>query len=138
MRLTDHVALNFNNNMPTAAVFLDIEKTIDTTWHPRLLYKLSKSKFPVNLIWLINSYLSNRKFKLSMPREIKQGCHNFPSWPHLYIGCISITPPKPQGSIWHSSRMTRVFMQQNARRDMFSEICNTASMQWRRDVSAGT
>jgi hypothetical protein len=36
IRLTDHVTLNFNNNMSTAAVFLDIEKAFDTTW----LYKL--------------------------------------------------------------------------------------------------
>jgi hypothetical protein len=28
MRLTDHVTLNFNNNMSTAAVFLDIEKPL--------------------------------------------------------------------------------------------------------------
>jgi hypothetical protein len=41
MRLTDHVTLNFNNNMSTAAVFLDIEIVFDTTWHPGLLYKLS-------------------------------------------------------------------------------------------------
>jgi hypothetical protein len=40
MRLTDHVTLNFNNNMSTAAVFLDIEKAFDTTWHRGLLYKL--------------------------------------------------------------------------------------------------
>jgi hypothetical protein len=38
MRLTDHVTLHFNNNMSTAAVFLDIEKAFDTTWHPGLLY----------------------------------------------------------------------------------------------------
>jgi hypothetical protein len=42
MRLADHVTLNFNNNMSTAAVFLDIEKAFGTTWHPGLLYKLSK------------------------------------------------------------------------------------------------
>jgi hypothetical protein len=45
MRLMDHVSLNFNNNMSTAAVFLDIEKAFDTTWHPDLLYKLSESQF---------------------------------------------------------------------------------------------
>jgi hypothetical protein len=39
MRLTDHVTLYFNN-MPTAAVFLDIEKVFVTTLHIRLLYKL--------------------------------------------------------------------------------------------------
>jgi hypothetical protein len=35
----DHVTLNFNNKMSTAAVFLDIEKAIYTTWHHVLLYK---------------------------------------------------------------------------------------------------
>jgi hypothetical protein len=42
------------NNMPTAVVFLDIEKAFDTTWHNGLLYKLSAS-----LIKLISSFLSN-------------------------------------------------------------------------------
>jgi hypothetical protein len=31
MKLTDHGSLNFNNNMSTAAVFLDIEKAFDKT-----------------------------------------------------------------------------------------------------------
>jgi hypothetical protein len=38
--LVDHVTQNFNNNMSMAAVFLDIEKGFDTTWHSGLLYKL--------------------------------------------------------------------------------------------------
>jgi hypothetical protein len=53
----DHVTLNFNNNMSTAAVFLDIEKAFDTTWHTDLLYKLSELKFSISLIKLINSFL---------------------------------------------------------------------------------
>jgi hypothetical protein len=64
MRPTDHITLNFKNNMSTAAVFLNIEKAFDTTWLPGLLYKLSKLKFPANLINFINSYLTNRKFSL--------------------------------------------------------------------------
>jgi hypothetical protein len=48
MRLEDHVTLNFNYNMSTAAVFLDIEKAFDTTWHPGLIYKLSKLQFSNN------------------------------------------------------------------------------------------
>jgi hypothetical protein len=31
MKLADHVTLNFNNNMSTAAAFLDTEKAFDTT-----------------------------------------------------------------------------------------------------------
>jgi hypothetical protein len=38
MRPMNHMTLNFNNNMSMAAVFFDIEKTSDTTWHSGLLY----------------------------------------------------------------------------------------------------
>jgi hypothetical protein len=38
-RLADHTTLNFNN-ISRAAVFLDIEKAFNTTWHSGLLYKL--------------------------------------------------------------------------------------------------
>jgi hypothetical protein len=65
MRLTDHVSLNFNNNMSTAAVFLDIEKAFDTTWHPGLLYKLSELQFSTSLVKLIAFFLTNRKFNNS-------------------------------------------------------------------------
>jgi hypothetical protein len=70
MGLTDHVSPNFNNNMSTAAVLLDIEKAFETTWHPGLLYKLSELQFPISLIMLIASFLTNRKFKFSVEGEI--------------------------------------------------------------------
>jgi hypothetical protein len=70
MRLTDHVTLNFNNNMSKAAVFLDIEKAFDTTWHTGLLYKLSKLDFVVSLIKLISSFLYKRKFFVSVENEM--------------------------------------------------------------------
>jgi hypothetical protein len=80
MRLTDHVTLNFNNNkMSTAAVFLDIEKAIDTTWHECLLYKLSTLQFSISLIKPISSFFSQRKFRVSVqnemftPRDIQAG-----------------------------------------------------------------
>jgi retron-type reverse transcriptase len=60
MRLADHVTLNFNNKMSTAAVFLDIEKAFDTTWHTGLLYKLSK----------LNSFLLQRNFRVSVEGEM--------------------------------------------------------------------
>jgi hypothetical protein len=70
MRLTDHVTLNFNNNLSTAAVFLDIEKAFDTTWHPGMLYKPIKLNFPASTVKLISSFLSNRKFKVSVEGEM--------------------------------------------------------------------
>jgi hypothetical protein len=77
MRLADHVTLNFNNNMSTAAVFLDIDKAFDTIWHSGQLYKLSEML--TSLIKLTTSFLTDRKFKVleefkfSTPRKIAAG-----------------------------------------------------------------
>jgi hypothetical protein len=79
MRLADHATLNFNNNMLTAAVFLDIEKAFNKTSHPGLLYNWLEVEFSTSLIKLIASFHTNRKFKvlvkgeLSTPREIAAG-----------------------------------------------------------------
>jgi hypothetical protein len=79
MRLKENVTLNFNNRISTAAIFLDTEKVFDTTWHPGLLYKLSKLQLTVKLIKLVSSCLSHRKFsvsvegELSIPTEIDAG-----------------------------------------------------------------
>jgi hypothetical protein len=70
MGLTDHVPLNFNNNMFTPAVLLDIDKAFDTTWHRGLLYKLPKLNFSENLIKLISSFLSKRKFRVRIESEL--------------------------------------------------------------------
>jgi hypothetical protein len=70
VRLMGHVTLNFNSNMSTAAVFLDIEKAFDTMWLISLLYKLSTLKFSISLIKLISSFLSQRKFRFSAEGEI--------------------------------------------------------------------
>jgi hypothetical protein len=37
MGLADNVILHFNNNMSIAAIFFDIEKAFNTTWHPGFL-----------------------------------------------------------------------------------------------------
>jgi hypothetical protein len=53
-----------------AAVFLDIEKASDTTWHLGLLYKLSTLQFSISLIKLIGSFLSQRKSRVSVEGEM--------------------------------------------------------------------
>jgi hypothetical protein len=62
MRLTDHVTLDFNNNISTAAAFLDIEKAFDTIWDTGLQYNLSKLEFPKSLIKLARSFLLQKNF----------------------------------------------------------------------------
>jgi hypothetical protein len=102
MRLTDHMTLNFNNNMSTAAVFLDIKKAFDTTWHPALLYKLFELEFLTSLIKLISSHLSQRKFRVSVegemstPREMQAGVpQGSVLSPTLYNIFINDTPQTP-------------------------------------------
>jgi hypothetical protein len=56
--------------MWTAAVFVDIEKAFDTTSHPGVLYKLSELQFSISFIKLIASFLTNRKFKVSVEGEL--------------------------------------------------------------------
>jgi hypothetical protein len=130
--------------MSTAAVFLDIEKAFDITWHPGLLYKLSKLEFSINLIKLITSFLSQRKFRVSVegemcsPREMQagvpQGSVLSPTLYNIYIN----DTPKHLVFILPSLLMTPVFMRQSARKAMFSESCSAVLMQSRRGVSAGT
>jgi hypothetical protein len=65
--------------MSTAAVFLDIEKAFDTTWHYGLPYKLSKLEFSTSFIKLSSYFLSQRKISVSVegemstPREMRAG-----------------------------------------------------------------
>jgi hypothetical protein len=102
MRLADHVTLYFNCNISTAAVFLDIEKAFDTTWQPGLLYKLSKLQFSISLIKLIASFLSQRKFRVSVegemskPRYMQAGVpQGSVLSPTLYTLYINDTPQTP-------------------------------------------
>jgi hypothetical protein len=68
MRLTDHIS--FNNNLSTAAVFLNIEKAFDATWYLGLVYKLRKLKFSTNLIKLLSLFLSARRLSVSVESEM--------------------------------------------------------------------
>jgi hypothetical protein len=71
--LTDHVTLYFNNNMSTAAVFLDIEKAFDTVWS--WVCYINYPDWNFQPVW----FLSKWKFRvfvegdMSMPRYIPSG-----------------------------------------------------------------
>jgi hypothetical protein len=70
MKLIDLVTLNFNINISTAVVFLDIKKAFDTTRHLGLLYKLLELKFLIRLIKLTRSFLFQRKFRVSVESKM--------------------------------------------------------------------
>jgi hypothetical protein len=94
MSLADHVTLNVNNDMSAAALFLDIEKAFDTTWHSGLPYKLLELEFLKNFIKQIASLLTDRKFnvlvegKFSSPRKIAAGCLKVPFFLQYCVVCM--------------------------------------------------
>jgi hypothetical protein len=143
MRLKDQFTLNFNNKISTAAVFLDIEKAFDTTWHSGLLYNLSKLEFSTSLIKLIGSVFSQRKFRVSAAGEmstprvmqagVPQGSVLSPTLFNMYINGT----PQTHGVHLASLQMTPACMRQIPRKVLLLENFSAFSAQWRPDVSVG-
>ena len=69
-RITTHVLESFDKRKNTAMLLLDIEKAFDRVWTQGLIYKLIDYKFPRYLIKLLQSYLSNRKFKVKINNSL--------------------------------------------------------------------
>jgi hypothetical protein len=113
MRLTDHVTVNFSNNMSMAAVFLDIEKAFATSRHLGLLYKFSELKFSISPVKLISSFLSQRKFRISVESQMTtpRGAQGSVLSRTLYSTYtrISMIHPKQLLSIWVSFMMVLVY-----------------------------
>jgi hypothetical protein len=91
VRLIDHVTLNFEKSMSTAAVFLVLEKVFDKTWHFGLLYKLCKLQFSTNVIKFISPFYPSEysvsvEGEIPTPREIQATMlQSFVQSPNLYI-----------------------------------------------------
>ncbi|GJQ87842.1 hypothetical protein Trydic_g1810 [Trypoxylus dichotomus] len=73
-----------NISIPTAAIFLDVEKAFDRVWHAGLVHKMTCARTPGAFIHLIKHYLTNRKFHVvveneaSSTRLILAGAHKQP------------------------------------------------------------
>jgi Reverse transcriptase (RNA-dependent DNA polymerase)/Endonuclease-reverse transcriptase len=65
-RLTEDITMGFNKKKSTSAIFLDAEKAFDTVWHDGLLHKLTQLNTPSYLVQIVQSYLKNRKFYVTI------------------------------------------------------------------------
>lgn len=63
-RITKFISINKQQRKSTGLVLLDVEKAFDTVWHDALLFKLNSFGFPTSSIKIIQSFLSNRTFKV--------------------------------------------------------------------------
>lgn len=103
LRLTNRITHGFNTKQVTAVAFLDIARAFDTVWHAGLIFKLVKFKFPRHLIYLLHSFLHQRKFQsswlntLSSPRLIRagvpQGSVLSPTLFNIYTADMPRMPP---------------------------------------------
>ena len=65
LRLIQGIKANFNQNKLTGAVFFDVSKAFDQTWHKGILFKMTELKLPSFMISWVENFLKNRNFFVS-------------------------------------------------------------------------
>jgi hypothetical protein len=60
----------FNEGACTAVIFLNMSKAYDTVWTTRLIYKLHTAGILDSSLLLLTSYLTDRKFRVTMEGNI--------------------------------------------------------------------
>lgn len=105
-KLTHQLSQNFNNNINTASIFLDVEKAFDRVWHAGLLYKLSQLNIPTEIVKIIESFLTDRTFitkiedSFSSIRHILAGVPQGSCLsPTLYLTYINDIPTTPKAHL---------------------------------------
>ena len=79
LRLTKQVSQGFNSRLNTMAIFLDIHRAYDATWHKGLLYKFRTIQLPRPIQLLLKSFLEDGTFQvksgaaLSSTRPVRAG-----------------------------------------------------------------
>lgn len=99
-RVVKMVKTNFARKRSTGMFLLDIEKAFDTIWHNGLLHKLLSFDFPIPLIKIIQSFLSNRSYYVNIcgarscnfeiPAGLPQGSSLSPSLYNIHTSDLKV------------------------------------------------
>jgi Reverse transcriptase (RNA-dependent DNA polymerase) len=71
LRVVTNVRNGLRNKKSTGMTFLDIEKPFDAVWHDGLLHKMFVGNFPIRIVKLTQSFLSDHKFHVGNCRGWK-------------------------------------------------------------------
>jgi len=113
-KLIDQLSANLNQGIETAAVFLDVEKAFDCVWHDGLLHKMMEMDIPLQLIIIIESFLSDRTFSVKIESQnsslriaragVPQGSCLSPTLFNIYTNDMP-TEPKAHVSLFADDTM---------------------------------
>jgi hypothetical protein len=73
-RIVNVIDQTLQNKKYCSAAFLDVTQAFDKVWHPGLLFKL-KSSLPNTYFNIIQSYLSERYFRIKFKESYSELCH---------------------------------------------------------------
>lgn len=113
-KLMDQISENLNQNIQTAAIFLDVEKAFDSVWHDGLLHKMMSTNIPLQLIKITESFLSERTFSVKIENQnssirkanagVPQGSCLSPTLFNIYTNDLP-TLPKSRVSLFADDTM---------------------------------
>jgi hypothetical protein len=71
-RIVKHVKTKFQFKKSTGMVLFDIENAFGPVWHDGLVHKLFRLNFPIYLIKLVQHFLKDRTFQVSVANKLSE------------------------------------------------------------------
>lgn len=134
LRITEKISFGFNKNKSTGMALLDLRKAFDSVWHDGLIHKLFTYNYPLYLIKLLQSYLSDRSafvacnsafsYLFDVTSGVPQGSLIAPHLFNVFINDIPI-PPKGQLSLYADDTAFLVQFPWKNLKSIKAELCKT-------------
>lgn len=101
LRVKKHITEHLTLGKSTGMITFDVEKAFDAVWHKALIHKMIILKFPLALTKLIQSFLSKRKFYVSINDSksndynivagVPQGCVLSPTLYNIFTSDLDLS-----------------------------------------------